>query len=223
MTHGPEPRQLPASAINFSRAAMALAVAFLAILFSLHLIKPEFDPSWRLISEYEVGRFGWLMTLAFVCWGGSVLTLQQAIRTSMRTTSGRIGRWWLGLIGVAMMGAGVFRTTASDNPNITTSAVLHLAFAAIVVLTFPLAASLVAGTLTRDPNWVAVRRRLVWATILVWCSLLAFFAWSMVADMIHPTAGGFSPQLRLGWPNRFLAVAYSVWLIVVARYAARSG
>jgi hypothetical protein len=57
------------------------------ISFSLHLIKPEFDPSWRLISEYEVGRFGWLMTLAFVCWGGSVLTLQQAIRTSMRTTA----------------------------------------------------------------------------------------------------------------------------------------
>jgi hypothetical protein len=41
--------------------------------------------------------------------------------------------------------------------------------------------------------------------------------------MIHPTAEGFSPQLRLGWPNRFVAVAYSVWLIVVARYAARSG
>jgi len=202
---------------------MALAVAFLAILFSLHLIKPEIDPSWRLISEYEVGRFGWLMTLAFVCWGGSVLTLQQAIQTSMRTTSGRIGRWWLGLLGVAMIGAGVFRTTASEDPNITTSAVLHLAFAAIVVLTFPLAVSLVAGTLARHPHLVAVRRRLVWATILVWCSLLAFFAWPIVASVIHPTAGGFSPQLRLGWPNRFVAVAYSVWLIVVARYAARSG
>ena len=223
MTHSPESRQAPVSAINFSRAAMALAVAFLAILFSLHFIKPEFDPSWRLISEYEVGRFGWLMTLAFVCWGGSVLTLQQAIQTSMRTTSGRIGRWWLGLIGVAMIGAGVFRTTASDDPNITTAAILHLAFAAIVVLTFPLAASLVAGTLARHPNWVAVRGWLVGVTIFVWFSLLAFFAWSIVASMIHPTAEGFSPQLRLGWPNRFVAVAYSVWLIVVARYAARSG
>jgi hypothetical membrane protein len=198
-----------------------LAIAFLAVLASLHFLKPDFDPSWRLISEYEVGRYGWLMTLAFICWGGSVLTLQVALRTSIRTTSGKIGRWCLAMIGVAMIGAGIFRTTASDDPNITAEAVIHLAFAAVVVLTFPLATSLVAGSLARHQDWVPVRRWLLWATVLVWFSLLAFFAWSIVASMIRPTAGSFSPQLLLGWPNRFVAVAYDIWLIVAARYAAR--
>jgi len=28
-----------------------------------------------MISEYAIGRYGWLMKLAFFCWGASVLAL----------------------------------------------------------------------------------------------------------------------------------------------------
>jgi hypothetical protein len=202
-------------------AATLSAIAFLAILLSLHVIEPEFDPSWRLISEYEVGRYGWLMSLAFFCWGGSVLALQLALRTSLRTTPRRIGRWLLGLIGVAMIGAGVFKTTASTDPNITTAAVVHTLCAAVVVLTFPPAASLVAGVLIRHPDWAPVRSRLQWATVLVWFSLLTFFGWAIVFNILHPTGGQFGPQLLLGWPNRFVAIAYSIWVLVLAQRAMR--
>jgi hypothetical protein len=30
-----------------------------------HFLKPEFDPSWRMVSEYAIGRWGWVMQLAF--------------------------------------------------------------------------------------------------------------------------------------------------------------
>ncbi len=204
-----------------AKAAFLLAVGFLAMLFSLHFLEPQFDPSWRLISEYQLGRYGWLMTLAFLCWGGSVLALHLALRTSMRNTAGRIGVGWLVLIGVCLIGAGIFKPIAMTEATITTASVLHTLCAAIVVLTFPVAASLIAGSLARHPDWAPVRRWLLWATVLVWLSLLTFFASSIVSNLIDPTAGRFSPQVRLGWPNRFVAVAYTIWLLVLAQRATR--
>jgi hypothetical protein len=36
--------------------ALAAVVVFLTLLAALHFLEPEFDPSKRLISEYELGR-----------------------------------------------------------------------------------------------------------------------------------------------------------------------
>jgi len=52
-----------------ARVAVVLAAAFLAILVLLHFLESKFDPSWRMISDYEIGNYGWMMTLAFFCWG----------------------------------------------------------------------------------------------------------------------------------------------------------
>src|SRR5262245_22419467 len=40
--------------------AIGFCVTFLAILSVLHVLEPEFNPS-HLISEYQLGRVGWLM------------------------------------------------------------------------------------------------------------------------------------------------------------------
>lgn len=50
-----------------ARITVVLSVTFLAILFLLHFLEPEFDPSWQMISEYQLGRYGWTMSLAFFC------------------------------------------------------------------------------------------------------------------------------------------------------------
>lgn len=38
--------------------AIALTVIALLLLASLHVLSPEFAPSWRMISEYALGRYG---------------------------------------------------------------------------------------------------------------------------------------------------------------------
>ncbi|WP_394554755.1 DUF998 domain-containing protein [Agromyces sp. MMS24-JH15] len=43
--------------------ACGITVGLIAI---LHVLEPEYDPSWRMISEYSLGRHGWVMRLAFV-------------------------------------------------------------------------------------------------------------------------------------------------------------
>ena len=44
-------------------AAGGITAGLIAI---LHVLEPEYDPSWRMISEYSLGRHGWVMRLAFV-------------------------------------------------------------------------------------------------------------------------------------------------------------
>lgn len=202
-------------------AAIVLAAAFLALLFLLHFLKPELDPSWRMISEYEIGRYGWLMRLAFFCWGGSVLALVWALGPSLQTTGGRIGRWWLVLIGICMMGAGIFKTKAILDTTNTTASNLRTLCGAVVIMTFPLAASIVARSLARNQRWAPARRWLLWGTLLVWFSLFAYFGSIVVSGIINPAAGRVGPEVFMGWPNRFMVTTYSIWLILVARRATR--
>ena len=43
-----------------SLAAVAISGGVLLI---LHVVKAELDPSWRMVSEYAIGRSGWLMVV----------------------------------------------------------------------------------------------------------------------------------------------------------------
>jgi len=45
----------------WARTALAAVVLFFILLAGLHFIEPEFDPSKPLISEYQLGRYGWAM------------------------------------------------------------------------------------------------------------------------------------------------------------------
>jgi hypothetical protein len=49
--------------VTGARLAIATAVAALLLLFSLHVLSPEFDPSWRMVSEYALGHYGWVLSL----------------------------------------------------------------------------------------------------------------------------------------------------------------
>jgi hypothetical protein len=40
-----------------ARLSFTAAVAFLVLLAILHIIKPDYDPSWRFISEYLIGDY----------------------------------------------------------------------------------------------------------------------------------------------------------------------
>lgn len=209
-----EPRLVGSSSI-------VLVGVFLAILALLHFLEPEFDPSWRMISEYEIGRYGWLMSVAFVCWGLGVLDLQMVLSRSLQTAGGKVGRWWLVVIGVAMMAAGVFRTNAITDNTVSLDNTLHTLAGAIVIMTFPIAATLVARGLLHNPRWAPARGWLVWGTALCWAGMVIYFGSIVVSGLITPGAGRVGPDVLQGWPNRLMVVIYSIWMIVVARYALR--
>jgi hypothetical protein len=81
--------------LNISRpavvAALALSAGVLVTLASLHLLSPEFDPSWRVVSEYALGDYGWVLSIMFLSWAFGSWALVFAIRSQVGTWGGKIG------------------------------------------------------------------------------------------------------------------------------------
>jgi hypothetical protein len=208
-------------------ASIVFAAVFLTILFLLHFLKRDLDPSWRMISEYEIGRFGWMMRLAFFSWGASVLALLIAIWPSLQPISGTISRWWFVLIVIALFGAGIFKTNpiTEKTPNLVNT--IHTLCGAIVILTFPIAATLAVHGLLHHPLWSARQGQLIFGTVLTWIGMVAYFASIIISGIINPStvkntsAEKESPHILQGWPNRFMVVTYIIWLIIVAETALR--
>src|SRR5262245_29675461 len=91
-----------------ARMAIGFALTFVVILVVLHLFEPEFNSDGHMISEYELGRYGWLMRVAFLTMAGASLAVWVAIRDDLQTTAGNIGTWWLLVVGLSYVGAGLF-------------------------------------------------------------------------------------------------------------------
>jgi hypothetical protein len=201
--------------------SIVFASVFIIILTLLHFLKRELNPSWRMISEYEIGRFGWLMRIAFFSWGASVLALLISIWPSLQPISGTISRWWLVLIVMALFGAGIFKTDpiTENTPNWVNT--IHSVCGAIVILTFPIAATLAVRSLLHNQLWSASRSQVIFGTVLTWVGLAAFFASIIISRTIDPSAGRVGPHVYLGWPNRIMVVTYVVWLIIIAVAALR--
>lgn len=76
----------PVSALEIiaARTSLTTGTLFVLSLGSLHLLQPEMDPTWRLISEYALGRFGWLMTLAFLALAVCLASAGAAVFSQIR-------------------------------------------------------------------------------------------------------------------------------------------
>ena len=213
-------KEIPPTA---ARLSLAAAATFLVLLAALHYLKPGLDPSWRMVSEYEIGRYGWVMVVAFLSLASSCVALIAAIKPQIRTTGGRIGLALLLISASGMTVAAIFTSdpiTASRS-ELTTHGNLHGLGALLGIPSFPVAATLISLSLARDQGWSAARRSLLWMAALTWIGLLVFI--SSVAIMLPRGNGEFGPDVLIGWPKRLLVLSYSTWLMIVAWQAIRAG
>src|ERR1051326_6196203 len=116
---------MPQTVLLAPSLSIGLSAVFLTLLVSLHFLEPEIDPSWRWISEFALGRVGWLMSVAFFCWGGAMLALLFTLWPSLRGLDGWISRVWLALISAALVGAGLFVTDPTDATESTLTGNIH--------------------------------------------------------------------------------------------------
>lgn len=199
-----------------SIAAVIFAAMFILTLALLHFLKPEFDPKWRMISEYEIGKHGTLMQGAFFAWAASVLFMMVVAWRFIGSAGGIIGWVWFLIIVLALVGAGIFKTNAITDNSTGRDNTIHTLCESIVILTFPIASTLVANALLRSPFWEPYTLVVFNFTLLNWLGMIGFFAsiiWSRRKD---PSAGRVGPKVQLGWPNRIMVVIYNVWVIVLA-------
>lgn len=88
-------------AANAAIVTVALAIIALA---ALHLLKPEVSPSRNMISQYALGRHGWVMTLFFGALAAASASLFGGLIVHAQSFLGRIGLAFLlaAAIGLAM-------------------------------------------------------------------------------------------------------------------------
>ena len=182
-----------------ARLSIAAAGACLLLLASLHVLSPEFDPSFRVVSEYANGQYGWVLSLMFAAWAVSSWALAVAIWPQVQTRSGRIGVGFLAVAGVGEAMASVFDI---NHP-------LHGLAGLLGVGGLPVAAMLISPVLIRIPGWSDAKRVVLWTANLTWVALALMIVALIV---IHQVT-------IVGYPNRMLVVLYCVWVMTVAGQA----
>jgi hypothetical protein len=209
--------------LTAARFAIAAAPAALLLLASLHVLSPEFDPAWRMVSEYANGHYGWVLSLMFAAWGLSSFALAFAVWPEARTTPVKVGLVFLTLAGVGQAMAAVF----DINHDLG-----HSLAGALGMLGLPIAAMLISVNLGRTEPWSAARRTLLWTANLTWVSLVVLAGtFVLLVATFSQAPGGLPAQAPkvlppgvialVGWANRLLVVVYCVWAITVARQAIR--
>ena len=199
--------------------AMAATAAVIVLLASLHLLSPEFDPSWRVVSEYALGHYGWVLSLMFLSWGISSWALAIAIRSQAPTAGGRVGLWFLVVAGVGEAMAAVF-----DIRHETGHGIAGL----LGVVGFPVAALLLSASLGRTEAWRGARKTLLWLANLSWISvvLLVITLVIMTMQVAHAMSGHMpehAPKVLPpgvigldGWANRLIVLSNCAWVWAVA-------
>ena len=206
------------TSVTAARVAIASAIAALLALASLHLLSPEFDPSWRMVSEYANGHYGWLLSLMFVAWGLSSWALAFAISSEARTMSVKIGLVCLLLAGIGQAMAAVFDINHDT---------LHSLAGALGIVGLPIAAMLISVKLGRTEPWSGARRPLLWTANLTWVSVVLLAATFVLLIVTFSQLGGPLPAQApkvlpagviglVGWANRLLVVVDCGWVITVA-------
>jgi hypothetical membrane protein len=214
-------RPMTGIALPAARLAITAAAAVLLLLAGLHGLSPEFDPSWRMVSEYANGQYGWVLSLMFVCWAISSWALTVTLWSQVQTRTGKVGLGFLIAAGVGEAMASVFDI---NHP-------FHSLAALIGILSLPVAALLISVSLSRTQSWSGARQVLLWTANLTWMSVV-LMAGTFVVLIVTFTQSGAEMTSQVtalppgvialvGWANRLLILVYCVWVMTVAWQASR--
>lgn len=208
------------ASLTSARVAIAASVVVLLLLAGLHVLSPEFDPAWRMVSEYANGQYAWVLSLLFVSWGISSWALAYVLWSRVQTTGGRIGLWFLVAAGIGEAMAAVFDINHS----------LHGLSAMVGIPSLSIAAMLISTSLVRAPAWSGGRRELLWTANLTWVSILLMaIAFGVMFATLAQSGADMAANSQVvtslpegviglvGWANRFLIIVFCAWVMTAAR------
>jgi hypothetical protein len=197
-----------------SIVALAAAALFLALLGALHVLKPELDASWRLVSEYAIGNHGWMMALAFLSLAIGCAALGVALWAHLGTIAGRIGIAMLIVTAAGLTLAAMFTTDPLNAPPAQRTSAGRLHELAAMLDLIPYAALLIGWSLARgSPK----RLRLRWVLAGAAAVVVGATAWFAIAiALLLPADGTFGPDVAIGWPNRIMIVSHAAWVMMLA-------
>lgn len=201
-----------ATASGRERALLACGAVGPPLFVVMFLIEGATRPGYRVmehpVSSLALGEFGWVQVANFLVTGVLILAFAVGLRPALRRHGG--GIWaplLIGVVGVGLIGAGVFVTDPLNGyppgtpilPQLTTHGILHDAFSVPVFVALPIACFVVAYRF-------AVRGRKGWASYCVGTAVAFLTGFVLASEGFsqNPTfmsVGGLLQRLTLviGW------------------------
>lgn len=173
---------------------------FTILVMILHLLRPQMDPLRHTVSEYAIGPFGYLMTIAFIMRGLGEAFL--VIGLILGTSSMRSNRSWLGLVLLTLAaGCSFLVAIFPGNMQNARELLIHSVSAFLGFASLILAALVWSRRFRKNPG---LRKSATTSLIL---GLLMLF--SLIGLLISP--GGL-----VGLTERFLEIFIVCWLCFMA-------
>lgn len=203
-------------------ALLILASGTLSLfcLLLLHFVSPEYQISWRMISEYALGKYKGLITAFFILWGICSFLLCVLLWNE-------VSSFWamLGIVLIFISGAGALMGGLFDIKH-----KLHGLSFGLGVPTLPIGALLVSYHLIGKDGWSDDRFSILLSTHSIWISML-LMAVSMVVLISGFKKAGFEmgPNVEApkelpkgvigvsGYFNRLLVLCYIGWQLWMAK------
>jgi hypothetical protein len=204
----------------FANCSIAFGIVSVLSLLTLHFVSNEFKPNFRMVSEYALGNYKWLLTLFFFCWGLCSISSGLILWNIVTTSWAKFGVVLLFVTGIGAIMGGLFDVQHK----------LHGLSFGIGVPFLPIGALLITYHLIQKVEWQSHSSALLFSAHSIWISLL-FMAISMFLLFSSLKATGIaygpdSPPFQElpkgviginGWANRILVLCYLIYPVLTAK------
>ena len=190
-------------------------------LLLLHFLSPEFEPHWRMVSEYALGKHKWLVSLFFIFWGLSSILLAAALWSHVTTRSSTAGVILIFISGVGSALAALFDVSQTTGHGIA---------GLLGIPTVPIATLLISYHLSKKPEWLSFAKPIKFLAHGSWIVLVLMIVTMVIMmtgfqnagievgpDAQPPTHVPDGVIALVGYVNRLLILVDILWLIIVAR------
>lgn len=192
----------------------------LLCLLLLHFLSPEFKPSWRMISEYALGKYKPVLTTFFLLGSVSSLLLPFLLWNETTGVWAKIGLVLIFISGVGGCMGGLFDV---KHP-------LHGAAFALGVPTLPVGALLVSYNLIKKGTWNQHSSGILFSAHSIWISIVLMAVAMIVMmsgfkqagipmgkDATPPESVPAGVIALAGYFNRLLVLCCAGWVIFMAK------
>ncbi len=185
-----------------ARGSFLCVLIFVVLVVLLHVLRPQLNPLSHAISEYAIGPYGFLMTLAFIMRGLGELFLVVGLALGITRSS----RSWTGLVLLTLSTLCTFLVAIfPGNPQDMTVLLIHSVSALFGFSSLAIAALVWSLRLRKDTLWYSSTRVSLILALLMLLSLLFF-----IGVVVGPSSS------FQGLAERVLEIFIVLWLCFMA-------
>jgi hypothetical protein len=200
----------------YAKLSISMAATYQCLLIFLIFLRPDIHPYSNTISEWEIGKFGWLMQVAFFCSALSYLFLFPSIKSEIRGIWGKIGLTLLFICFLGTAGAGAFVTNPYPPDFTITRTLIHTISGTSAMIFLPFAALLINFNLARkNTEYIKEKYQL---KLIAFLPLIAFMGFILHLNLFVIPLGenAVGENVPIGYPPRIMFLVYDIWLIILA-------